>query len=248
VRILLQLLQRPVPASQKIILWGHSHAGNAFAILTNLLANDRAAVERFFQATGQSSEMWTAVRDHLRSSPTPHPLSKQLMVVTFGTPVRYGWDTSGCDQLLHVLHHRSEQDPAAITCKPLYPLYPVAEVIKATWGDWVQSFAVAGTDVASPTSRAINLRLSEVLQSGLADPQIDETLEKLKPASFQALCARWKAATRCHSDGLNLLVQYEPSGLTTAFGTALESSLFGHGVYTTTPWLASHLQLLLDVM
>lgn len=248
VQLLYQLIQRPVPMSQRVLLWGHSHAGNAFAILTNLLANQRTDVERFFSAVEQPSEIWTAVRDQLRSCPTPHPLAKQLVIVTFGTPVRYGWDINGCDRLIHVNHHRSEDAPAAITCKPLYPLYPVADVVKATWGDWVQSFAIAGTDVASPTSRSVNARLTEVLEQGLAPPQLDEQVEKIKPASLQTLCARWTTGTRCHTDGLNLLVQYEPSGLTASFRTPLESTLFGHGVYTTIPWLPAHLEMLMDVL
>ncbi len=248
VQLLHQLIQRPVPAMQRVLLWGHSHAGNAFAILTNLLANQRADVERFFSAVEQPSEIWTAVRDHLRSASSPHPLAKQLVIVTFGTPVRYGWDVKGCNQLIHVNYHRPENHPTAITCKPLFPLYPVADVVKATWGDWVQSFAIAGTDVAPPTSRTVNARLTEVLEQGLAPPHLDEQVAKIKPPSLQTLCARWTTGTRCHTDGLNLLVQYEPSGLTASFRTPLESTLFGHGVYTTIPWLPAHLELLMDVM
>lgn len=248
VQLLHQLIQRPVPAMQRVLLWGHSHAGNAFAILTNLLANQRADVERFFAAADQPSEIWTAVRDHLRSASSPHPLAKQLVIVTFGTPVRYGWDVNGCGKLIHVTHHRPENDPTTNTCKPLYPPLPIADVVKATWGDWVQSFAIAGTDVAPPTSRSVNARLTEVLEQGLAAPKLDEQVEKIKPASLQTLCARWTTGTRCHTDGLNLLIQYEPSGLTASFRTPLETTLFGHGVYTTIPWLPVHLKLLMDIM
>ena len=41
------------PASDRLLLWGHSHASNVFALLTNLLANDRGAVEAFFVAAGR---------------------------------------------------------------------------------------------------------------------------------------------------------------------------------------------------
>lgn len=247
-QLLHQIIQRPVPASQKILLWGHSHAGNAFALLTNLLANERADVERFFSAIDQPSELWKAVRENLRTSPTPHPIAKQMLMVTFGTPVRYGWDVNGCHRLVHVTHHRPENESMAITCKPLFPPHPVADVVKATWGDWVQSFAIAGTDVASPASRAVNARLTELLEDGLSLPEPNERVAAIKPASLQNLCARWTTGTRCHADGLNMLVQYEPSGLMTSLLTPLETTLFGHGVYTTAPWLSSHLQLVQDAI
>lgn len=50
VRLLHRLLTRPLLADQNVLLWGHSHAGNAFALLTNLLANHQPSVAQFFDA------------------------------------------------------------------------------------------------------------------------------------------------------------------------------------------------------
>ena len=50
VRLLHQLLMRPILPDQNILLWGHSHAGNAFALLTNLLANHKPGVANFFRS------------------------------------------------------------------------------------------------------------------------------------------------------------------------------------------------------
>ena len=50
IRLLNHLNELSPDESQTILLWGHSHAGNGFALLTNLLANDRTAVESFFAA------------------------------------------------------------------------------------------------------------------------------------------------------------------------------------------------------
>lgn len=57
---------------------------------------------------------------------------------------------------------------------------------------------------------------------------------QLIPGEYlQHLCARWKTGTRCHADGHNLLVDYQPSGRT-VLGQPIEASVFGHGVATTT--------------
>ncbi|HRA88611.1 MAG TPA: hypothetical protein PK992_11080, partial [Planctomycetaceae bacterium] len=53
VRLFHQLLLRPLLPDQNVLLWGHSHAGNAFALLTNLLANHKPTVAKFFEAADQ---------------------------------------------------------------------------------------------------------------------------------------------------------------------------------------------------
>src|SRR5690606_39455673 len=48
VRLIHQLLEAQLPPDAGIMLWGHSHGGNVFALMTHLLANDPEARERFF--------------------------------------------------------------------------------------------------------------------------------------------------------------------------------------------------------
>jgi hypothetical protein len=62
VMLLEQLLSRPLAEDQRVLFWGHSHAGNAFAILSNLLANHPESVDRFFAAAGCANGCPLAVR------------------------------------------------------------------------------------------------------------------------------------------------------------------------------------------
>lgn len=95
VRLLHQLLVRPLLPDQNVLLWGHSHAGNSFALLTNLLANHKSSVAQFFEAAAQGGVAhWDEVRTNLKSALSPHPLARRIFIAGFETPVRYGWDTS----------------------------------------------------------------------------------------------------------------------------------------------------------
>lgn len=258
VRLLDQLMAPGAVDDGRILLWGHSHAGNGFALLTNLLANERESVTRFFAACGSpTAPHWKRVEQQLAEASSPHPLARSVVIVTFGTPVRYGWDPSGCRSLVHVLSHRNppsrgsdnsdESDDERITTKPLYPPHNLDEMIKARYGDWVQAFAIAGTDVSSPATLVPNQKLTEFLESSLPEPEFGLDLTLIRPSRIRGLCARWKFGTRCHADGQNLLVRYEPSGRT-VFSLPVEESLFGHGVATTTTWLPAHLGLVMETL
>lgn len=246
------------PDHERVLLWGHSHAGNGFAILSNLLANDRQSVEAFFDAAGDSlGPAGEAARQALATAPTPHPMAGATLVVTFGTPVRYGWDTDGLRSLVHVTHHRpinDHDDPAAIIPAVTFgcegnslgdnftaATTGVADVLSAKHGDWVQAFAIAGTDIAPPLKRKGDARLGAFLERGLAEPAPQKLKEKLK-----VTCARWQTRTRLHSDGRNLLIDYESNQLT-RFGPARQAVL-GHGIYTLKDWLPSQLSLVLKWM
>ena len=246
VRLIHQMLMRPPMPGQRILLWGHSHAGNAFAMLTNLLANDRNSVDQFFAAVGEQEEPhWKTVQNALRSVGGPHPLSQSVVIVAFGTPVRYGWDVHGCAQLIHVLHHRPHDPATPFLTKPLFPPQTLPDVMSATWGDWIQAFAVAGTDVVSAATLDENDRLTNLLERNLVEPVHELDTRFIPTARLRNTCYRWKQGTRCHTDGLNLLLNYQPSG-ESVLGLPLESTVFGHGVATTVKWLPAHLRLVLD--
>ncbi len=243
VRLLDQMLRRPLMGGQKTLLWGHSHAGNGFALLSNLLANDRDSVRQFFQAAGApQAEHWVRVQQALANAATPHPLANSLLVATFGTPVRYGWDTTGLAGLVHLNFHRVYDSERPERARPLFPPYALPEVLAADWGDWVQTFAIAGTDVPSlPEATAIH-SLGALLESGLAAPAHDWDTRLIASARVRDACARWKQGTRCHADGVNLLVDYHESGVRTFPGIPIELSAMGHGVATSIHWLPAHLQ------
>lgn len=248
VSLLEQLLLRPLPEDQRVLFWGHSHAGNAFAILSNLLANHPPSIERFFAAVqDRVPARWQAVHTALRRSESPHPLARQVLFAAFGTPVRYGWDSAGCSALLHVNFHRVYNPHEPAIARPVYPPWNVSDILSGAWGDWVQAFAIAGTDTTSIPAAKTNALLSEILESGLSpiDPATLSTALRFTPAGrFRDLCARWQQGTRCHADGLNLLVDYTPSGDRTFPGIPIESAVMGHGVATSVRWLPAHLRLI----
>lgn len=245
VRLLVRLIGLELRDDERVLLWGHSHAGNAFAILTNLLANDRESVDRFFAAVGeQKDESWQIARSVLAESGSPHPLAKNVLIAAFGTPVRYGWDPQGYRHLIHILHDRNAPAPDTFFTSPLFPPHKIKDVLNARFGDWVQAFAIAGTDVAAPTSSALNASLAEVLEAGLVEPEHELDTRFITPQRLRNACAWWKTGTRCHSDGHNILVQYKSSGRTTRLGQPVEDAVFGHGVATTIDWLPAHLALL----
>ena len=249
VRLLCRLQERQVSEDSQAMIWGHSHAGNGMAILSNLLANDRDSVERFFTATAADHlPHWSNARQILAGSSSPHPIARGLTLVTFGTPVRYGWDTAGCRRLLHVLHHRNYSETNPARCQPMFPPQRLSDVLTARFGDWVQAFGIAGTDLDTYVTSTQNNRLKQILEADLIVPEHGLDTRFIRPEGIRNLCARWKTGTRCHADGRNLLVEYEPSGRKLLNAVPVEESLFGHGVYTTTDWLPAHLSLVMTEM
>lgn len=235
----------------RILLWGHSHAGNGFAILTNLLANQKESVAAFFEAAGDAlGPAGEEARNLLALSPSPHPLARSLMIATFGTPVRYGWDTTGCRYLMHVSHHRpfDQEDPArcrpaiSIGCEKMSPSELAVrsqDILLARQGDWVQLFALAGTDLKPTVHEDANQRLGRLLEQGLEE----DIPEKLSDR-FKQMCPRWRSAPRTHSDGRNLLVQFQPvEGMPPGPGPV---ALLGHAVYVADGWLPAQLALVMD--
>lgn len=252
IRLLHSLLELGIDAgNERVLLWGHSHAGNVFAIITNLLANDPEKVGVFFEAGRllfPDETEWTEVERHLGRSAGPHPLSQSLDIVTFGTPIRYGWDTRGYAKLLHFIHHRPVRElkewqaPApwghGLNLKEL--IEKVTDMFTAKYGDWVQSFAVAGTDTSIPGQgtdrRQGEIKLSGLLEEGLEDapePEAEGTDESFKARlkkRIDQLEEIWQRGMRVHHDGTTLLVDY---------GTD-EKGLLGHAVYTKEVWVPFH--------
>lgn len=250
VRLLDFLDRQELHRGEQVLLWGHSHAGNGFALLSNLLANDHSSVEQFFEACGYpEEEHWKRAHRTLRTAQSPHPLARHVTAVTFGTPVRYGWDTDGLHGLYHILFDRPADDGTAITTHPVFPPHPVSDMMEASWGDWVQAFAIAGTDVVPPSPGMMerNTQMAELLLNGLQPPELTIDTRLIPVEHLRHLCARWKTGTRCHADGHNLLVDYVLSGRE-LLGLPVEFSVFGHGVATTIDWLPAHLDLLLRRM
>lgn len=212
----------------RVVLWGHSHGGNVSALATNLLGADAEHRHKFFHAARSfyrpwlwrnvDLPVWDSVRNLLED--VEHPLRRVAVdVVTFGTPVRYGWDTGGCANLLHFIHHRVPAHGDAHRAP--VPL-ETRELLAATDGDYVQQIGIAGSNIA-PNPLAV--------RTFLADWRLDKLLEHGVPR--ESLLTRLKHGVRVPHDGTTLLVDYPTEQGIHRHGA-------GHAVYTRRKWLPLH--------
>ena len=213
--------------NQRVLLWGHSHAGNVFALITNLLAAGAAVRDLFFAASRSyyrwplggriDLPVWARVRQLLDAPVGTRPLPI-LDMVTFGTPIRYGWDTAGYAKLLHFVHHRPL--PGIPVYRTALPTNPV-EVLAAVGGDYVQHWGIAGTnlppDAIAWRTWLAELKLGKLFQGGLRSRDLLKHLQ---------------AGMRVAAEGRTLLVDY---------GDSPQARLLaGHAVYTLVQWLPFH--------
>lgn len=224
-----ELASLDLAPNDRVLLWGHSHGGNVFALMTNLLGSDRRTRHRFFRACRNyyrwpitcqvDLPAWTRVRKLLAEGRQSRRLPK-LDLVTFGTPIRYGWDTDGYARLLHFVHHRPHEGlPEYRTTLPR----SVEDVLSAAGGDYIQHLGIAGTNLA-PNLFAwrtwmADVRLGRLLQGSLRR---------------RDLLLRLKAGVRVAEEGETLLVDYGPVEGNVA------QHLAGHAVYTRVGWLPFH--------
>ena len=205
-------------AGDRILVQAHGQAGLIMALLSNLLAPGKSAIReailKILKSVMPDSEI--ALLESL--APSGGLLNgATLDVVTFGTPVRYGWDLSGIGKLLHVVNHRPMRvDGKRWLAKMELPQITM-EMPIAWGGDYVQQLAVAGSDAATTSEQAkvVNKALWELLEPW---DGFERWLE----------CAR--RTTRCQNDEQCLLVDYKDS----TGSTSARDHLYGHAAYTRT--------------
>ncbi len=210
-------------------LWGHSHGGNVLALVTQLLSADCETRNNFFQAASSFYQpwirqtvdmpMWQQVRELLDEP--DHPVRQlPLDIVTFGTPIRYGWNPKGYSKLLHFIHHRpppqGEEYSAPIPLKFL-------RARRGLDGDYIQQIGIAGTNV---------IPLPFAVRTLLADWRLDKLLEE--DISNESILARLHRGARVPDEGTTLLTDY------TEISPWLIRNLAGHGLYTRQKWLPFH--------
>ena len=227
IRLLGQLLDEPADPDQRIVLWGHSHGGNLLALLSQILAATPKERQTFFDATARyyrtsrgryDLPVWERVREACRKE---QPLKQTLDVVTFGTPVRYGWNLEAVCKLTHFIYHRPF--PGRPPDRARFP-FDRDEFRCAAGGDYIQQMALAGTDfspgLTALRARQANRALEALLQQGVHRRDLFFHLHH---------------GQRTHEDGTNLLVDYGQQD------DNLLSHMAGHAIYTMTEWLHFHM-------
>jgi hypothetical protein len=237
-----ELSRHAWPQDARVLLWGHSHGGNVLALATNLLGADASARAAFFEATRSiwrsrfaPSELrgrWARVRELLEQPDAP-VRRLALDIVTFGTPIRYGWDTAGYARLLHVIYHRATPGLPAYTTR--FP-FSIRSAMRAKRGDYVQQVGIAGTNFASslPASplHVADRRLHRLLQAN----------HPLGTASTWWPRSTWRwleAGRRVPDEGETLLIDYHRAA------PRYHQGARGHAIYTRVPWLLYHVELLM---
>lgn len=207
----------------RILIQAHGQAGLALALVSNLLCPSHITgrpkflgiLTDYADQTNQT-QLTDTIKLVESLLATASPLNGvALDMVTFGTPVRYGWDPSGIGKLLHVVNHRNlRTDGKSWLAKMELPQITM-EMPIAWGGDYVQELAVAGSDAVPPTepAKAANKRVWEMVEPY---DGFERWLE----------CAR--RAVRFPSEGGCLLVDYKDS----TGSTNPRDHYYGHAIYT----------------
>lgn len=220
-----ELLQRSSTES-RVVLWGHSHAGNVAALISNLIGAEAWVREQFldlveplFPARDDRKGALSRVRSAFESG---EAMELKLDIINFGTPVAYGWDTGGYRRLLHVVNHVPQAEKDDWLCSPVEA---GKKLRSGPHGDLVQVLGITGSDflpwLLTRTSRDSETKLHQFLAAD---------------CSRRDWWARASIGMRVSEEGESVLVRYENTE-----GHASET--LGHSVYTKPEWLAYHLDL-----
>lgn len=220
-----ELLSR-VGDEKRVLLCGHSHAGNIAALITNLLGAEDSVRDQFLELGEKllprkevQGKSGSSLRKLLKS--TSGELA--LDVANFGMPICYGWETTGWRKLLHVVNHRKIAGSNEWLCPVVEAKLKNRDRLS---GDWVQVMGITGSNflpwLLDSETRSAEKELHDFLAQGM---------------KRSAYWSRVKHGMRVAPEGETVLVAYDNTD-----GHAAETA--GHSVYTKPQWLAFHLDLL----
>jgi hypothetical protein len=207
----------------RILVQTHGQAGLVLALISNLLCPSSISgrpkmlslLSSYAEQIGQAELAATIARIGPLLSSNSCLNGATLDIVTFGMPVRYGWDVSGLGKLLHIVNHRNlRTDGKAWLSKMELPQITM-EMPIAWGGDYIQELAVAGSD-AVPTTDAAKA----------ANKALWELVEPFDGFERWLECAR--RAVRIPSEGLGILADYKDS----TGSTNVRDHYYGHAAYT----------------
>lgn len=227
-------------SGERTLLIGHSHGGNVFALVTNLLSKQAPLnsdlFRRFFAAANvfnQSTRRigvaeWKRLESRIRaqweSAGREESEVKLPDIVTLGTPVRYGWDATGYNQLLNFVNHVPDEEGSPYQGQFPKSRNQLIESLQGYYGDFVQQTFIARTDfppaIWSWPAWNANRRLRKLLESRTNHGRLLDQL---------------KLSLRVPNAGHTLLVNY-------AQADANANQICGHAVYTDLDWMPYHIR------
>lgn len=215
--------QHRLSQGQRILIEAHGQAGLVLALASNLLCPSQITgrpkllglLASYAEQTNQPELIATINQIEPLLATSSLLNGAMLDVVTFGTPVRYGWDPSGIGKLLHIVNHRNLRTDGKTWLAKMELPQLTMEMPIAWGGDYVQELAVAGSD-AMPKSEPAKA----------ANKAIWEMVEPYDGFERWLECAR--RAVRFPSEGRCLLVDYKDS----TGSTNPRDHYYGHAAYT----------------
>ncbi|WP_447970155.1 hypothetical protein [Nitrospira sp. M1] len=210
-------------ANERLVVHVHGHAGQVLSLMSNLIARGESSNRQIlFQVLAahyertHDAEVTTDRLETLYRKLTEQPFlgGAALDVVTYGTPVRGGWETDGLGHLLHFVNHRPVRGDGKQWLAKMELPQIAWELPIVSGGDYVQQLALAGTDV-----------VPALQQDELVIQELCEIVEPYDGFERWLECAR--RGTRCQNDGSCLLVDYHVDG-----ESSPRTHLFGHACYT----------------
>lgn len=210
----------------RLLMHAHGQAGLVLALASNLIGPvDSLGLNTFFDILETYQQRIHAREELLIDLPNLKARLRggtvldgvALDIVTYGTPVRYGWDPTRVEKMLHIVNHRSMRTDGKHWLAKM-DLPQITMEMPMVWGgDYVQQLAVAGSDAVPTTPEAQE-----------ANKALWELLEPYDGFERWLECAR--KAVRCQPDGQCLLVDYKDASLTTA--APAKDHIYGHAAYT----------------
>ena len=217
------IAQNNIQEAERILLLGHSHAGQLFALLTTFLENGEKA-QLLYEIMDKSDHL--GKKDELLSN-LEKIKTTNLDIVTFGTPVRYSWGEYMKYRLMAIVNHRSPVN--------------IDGLLSTRDGDYVQQWGAEGTDVLPPDEIKLNDELDTILDKGRDIPALIDSLEH-KDRKHPHY-ANGKAVSETflinYKDNASSLLEHLDI-------THCVKTLFGHGIYTGTKAMLFNTDIIIE--
>ncbi len=181
---------------QRFLVIGHSHAGQVFALFTQLLGDGE--IRKGLLRLIEEDELLAPKELKLARAALRNVA---IDFVTLGTSPNYPWLLGPGHRLLHIINHRGDAPEGG----------NLSGLLMTKTGDYIQQFGLAGSDTLALTKRQrqVNLRLNDVLGRGV---------------SMKALVMNLRNRRRLSAQGYTYLVDFRdasaaaPNFLKTSFG------------------------------